>query len=111
LLDNVLLHELLHGVCYVNVQSYSSNSMPVWFVEGIAELLPGIDEARTDTIAVIADGNPEAIKKQFGGSIQEGIELTMANYKKPVKNMAYVIASFVLGYLFKRSRNGEFIVS
>lgn len=106
--DLTLLHEMMHGVAVVCVMSYFDKTMPVWFIEGLAELMPGVEQERIDGLAILADGKPESIKGYFGGSIQEGLELTFKDYKKDIQYMSYYLGTFIFGYLCKQWREGAF---
>lgn len=108
-IDLVFLHEITHGVMHTCiVYTRNSKTSPIWFGEGTADLLPGIDHSHLMDIAVLADGNPTVLSARLGGSIREGLEATHAVYGAKIQLYSYCLSNFIFGYLCKQWRAGAF---
>lgn len=82
-LDLILTHELTHTLMKTNINKLLSqplnfnnikiNSFPLWFIEGTAELVIGIDNIRTKNILEIIK-SPDKIKNILLYNISDNIE-------------------------------------
>lgn len=54
-LDRLIAHEMVHGVMFANIEGMGT--MPVFIQEGLAEVVHGIDDYRTENIQVLVDSS------------------------------------------------------
>ena len=54
-LDRITAHELTHALMQANIDNYGE--LPLWFVEGCAELTQGVDDKWTSDIRAAAQGS------------------------------------------------------
>lgn len=54
--DRTMVHEMTHELMFLNVSSNITRTLPQFFVEGIAELVHGIDDKRTTNIINLLSG-------------------------------------------------------
>lgn len=64
-LDRVLAHELTHAVMAANIGHFST--LPDFLLEGMAELVPGIDDERQYSINVVLQQNASWLQQLFDG--------------------------------------------
>lgn len=80
-LDRVTAHELTHAVMQANIDNF--NDLPLWFVEGSAELTQGADDTRTRDIRAAAASSASlsrAIREASGTTSSAGSEPDSAYY-------------------------------
>lgn len=80
-LDRVTAHELTHAVMQANIDNF--NDLPLWFVEGSAELTQGADDTRTRDIRAAAASSTSlshAIREASGTTSSAGSEPDSAYY-------------------------------
>ena len=80
-LDRVTAHELTHAVMQANIDNF--NDLPLWFVEGSAELPQGADDTRTSDIRSAAASSASlsrAIREASGTLSSAGSEPDSAYY-------------------------------
>ncbi len=71
-LDRVLAHELTHAVMAANIGHFST--LPDFLLEGMAELVPGIDDERQYSINVVLQQNASWLQQLFDGKHTGGEE-------------------------------------
>lgn len=92
-LDRVTAHELTHAVMQANIENFGA--LPLWFVEGSAELVQGIDDVRGADIRRAA-----ANESTLRYAIQEGSSRD-AQGDEPLS--AYYAGYMLLRYIAKQS--------
>ena len=91
-LDRTLAHELTHAVMAVNITNFSN--LPLFLIEGMAELTHGIDDLRTGSIKYLVN-NPNVMNK-----------VLTKRYNK--RDYAYAGGYMFLRYLAKQSSEWDY---
>ena len=95
-LDRMLAHELTHAAMMVNVDNW--NTLPNFFIEGIAELTGGIDDLETPYIQAFSSSSNTSALKNY-------LDLTDTSSSVPVQS--YVAGFMLLRYLAKQAAQGS----
>ena len=94
-LDRTLAHELVHAVMAANIKNF--NDLPKYLKEGLAELVHGIDDQRTSTIAYFAQQSHSGdVAAVLAGTYDE-------SDSNNVSDAAYGVGYSFLHYLAKYS--------
>jgi len=102
-LDRVLAHELTHAVMAANINNF--NDLPAYIKEGMAEVVHGIDDQRTNSIRTMVDS---ANVNDLRAMLEQGEpDDTLARRVAGVPTSSYAAGFVLLRYMAKQSAGGN----